>query len=242
MSYFSDIYLKRLKRFGDDYQSRVQGEREHLFDLYLEKTLYRVSFLYNEEPIVGSFERYKQDETETYHYLLTKVDVNIPAGEVLFIPNKDDELQPWLVYYLENIKASGYNRYVLIKLSHFLTWKDREGNIRHSWAYMYGQEDNMLKDELKSRSRMNTLYTENLKGSFFVMPINEFLRKDDYLEIGEGNLKEAYVVTGYDRQSTKGVEYVTVDPVYIRDNTTIKVPEPPEGTDEEYFWLTGGIE
>jgi hypothetical protein len=63
---------------------------------------------------------------------------------------------------------------------------------------MYGQQDNMLKDELRSRSRMDTLYTENLKLSFFIMPANEFIRRDDYLEIGEGALKEAYRVTGYD--------------------------------------------
>ena len=55
------------------------------------------------------------------------------------------------------------------------------------------------------------------------MPTTEFIRKDDYLEIGEGALKEAYRVTGYDIISTPGVEYVTVDPVYLRDNS-----EPPK--------------
>jgi hypothetical protein len=84
---------------------------------------------------------------------------------------------------------------------------------------MYGQEDNMIKDELRSRSRMDTLYGENLKSSFFIMPTNEFLRKDDYLEIGQGVLREAFRVTGYDIHSTPGVEYVTVDPVYLRDHT-----------------------
>jgi hypothetical protein len=43
----------------------------------------------------------------------------------------------------------------------------------------------MLKDELKSRSRMDTLYTENLKSSFFIMPVNPNIKKDDYLIIGE---------------------------------------------------------
>jgi len=69
---------------------------------------------------------------------------------------------------------------------------------RNSWAYMYGQENNMLKDELQSRSRMDTRYTENLKLSFFVMPTNPYIRKDDYLEVGEGLLQESYRVTGYD--------------------------------------------
>jgi hypothetical protein len=32
-----------------------------------------------------------------------------------------------------------------------------------------------------------------------VMPTNENIQKDDYFELGEGKLKEAYRVTGYDR-------------------------------------------
>jgi hypothetical protein len=72
------------------------------------------------------------------------------------------------------------------------------------------------------------------------MPTNEFIRKDDYLTVGEGALKEAYRVTGYDIQSTLGVEYVTVDPVYLRDETP--APEQtPEDSNEDFFWLNGGV-
>lgn len=237
-SYY-DIYLKRLNRYGNDYQTRTQNKRERDFENYLLKSVYRIEFEYDTKINPATFERYKQDETETLHYLLTRVDVNIPNGTVLMLPNKDDELKPWMVYYLEAIKASGYNRYVVLKMTHFLNWKDREGNSRSSWAYMYGQEDNMLKDELQSRSRSDARYTENLKGSFFVLPTNEYLRKDDYLEVGEGALKEGYRVTGYDIQSTPGVEYVTIDPIYLYDNSP--APEKQEGDNEEdYFWLEGG--
>ena len=237
-SYY-DIYLKRLNRYGNDYQTRTQNKRERDFENYLLKSVYRIEFEYDSKINPATFERYKQDETETLHYLLTRVDVNIPNGTILMLPNKDDELKPWMVYYLEAIKASGYNRYVVLKMTHFLNWKDREGNSRSSWAYMYGQEDNMLKDELQSRSRSDARYTENLKGSFFVLPTNEYLRKDDYLEVGEGALKEGYRVTGYDIQSTPGVEYVTIDPIYLYDNSP--APEKQEGDNEEdYFWLEGG--
>ena len=237
-SYY-DIYLKRLNRYGNDYQTRTQNKRERDFENYLLKSVYRIEFEYDTKINPATFERYKQDETETLHYLLTRVDVNIPNGTVLMLPNKDDELKPWMVYYLEAIKASGYNRYVVLKMTHFLNWKDREGNSRSSWAYMYGQEDNMLKDELQSRSRSDARYTENLKGSFFVLPTNEYLRKDDYLEVGEGTLKEGYRVTGYDIQSTPGVEYVTIDPIYLYDNSP--APEKQEGDNEkDYFWLEGG--
>lgn len=238
-NYYEDVYLKRLNRYGYDYQSRVQAQREREFEGKLLRSVYRVDFEYEDEIHPATLERYKQDETELMQYLLTRVSLNIPNGTILMIPDKDLVLQPWLVYWLESIKASGYNRYIVLKMTHFITWRDRDGREQTSWCYMYGQQDNMLKDELRSRSRMDTLYTENLKMSFFVMPTNEFLRKDDYLEIGQGRLKEAYRVTGYDIQSTPGVEYVTVDPVYLRDNSP--VPEQTAGDDpDDFYWLNGG--
>ena len=237
--YFSDVYLKRLNRYGYDYQNRVQNQRERVFEDKLLKSIYRVDFDFEGKTHPGTLERYKQDETQLMQYLLTRVSLNLPNGTILMIPDKDSELQPWLVFWLESMKASGYNRYIVLKMTHFITWRDRDGIERSSWCHMYGQQDNMLKDELRSRSRMDTLYTENLKMSFFIMPTTEFLRRDDYIEIGEGGLKEAYRVTGYDIQSTVGVEYVTVDPVYLRDNT----PAPEQKADDDpddFYWLNGG--
>ena len=239
MGYFEDIYKKRVNRYGLDYQSRIQREREELFDLYLLKTIYRVDFLFEDEEVAGSLEKYKQDETQTLQYLLTKTSVNIPNGTILMIPDKDKIKKPWLIYYLEDIKASGYNRYIVLKMTHYLTWTARDGSQQESWAYMYGQEDNMLKDEIRSRSRMDTIYTENLKMSFFVMPTTPKIKKDDYLEIGAGELKEQYRVTGYDIQSTPGVEYVTVDPTYEYDLTPAPQQQPGDSEDE-FFWLNGG--
>ena len=241
MNYFEDVYLKRLNRYGYDYQSRVQAQREKVFEGLLLKSVYRVDFEYEHELHPALLERYEQDETQLMQYLLTRTNLNIPNGTILMIPDKDDNKQPWMIYWLESIKASGYNKYIVLKMTHYITWRDRAGLTRHSWCYMYGQEDNMLKDELRSRSRMDTLYTENLKMSFFIMPTNEFIRKDDYLEIGEGALKEAYRVTGYDIQSTPGVEYITVDPVYLRDNSPAPKQQPTDDP-ADFFWLNGGVD
>lgn len=238
-NYYEDVYLKRLNRYGYDYQSRVQAQRERDFENKLLKSVYRVDFEFEDEIHPATLERYKQDETELMQYLLTRVSLNIPNGTILMIPDKDLELQPWLVFWLESIKASGYNRYIVLKMTHYITWRDRDGIVQSSWCYMYGQQDNMLKDELRSRSRMDTLYTENLKTSFFIMPLNEKIRKDDYLEVGEGALREAYRVTGYDIQSTPGVEYVTVDPVYIRDLGPMP-KQKAEDDPADFFWLNGG--
>lgn len=239
MGYYEDVYLKRLNRYGIDFQSRMQGQREENFRRQLLRSVYYVNFEYDGKVQEGELTPMRQNETKTMQYLLTNVHLDIPNGTILFIPNKNNDLQPWLIYYLEDLKASGYNRYIVLKMTHLLSWTDKDGNEQTSWAYFYGQEDNMLKDELKSRSRSRVLYTENLKLSFFILPVNEHIKKDDYLEVGEGALKEAYVVTGYDTQSTPGVEFVSVDPQYIRDLTP--PPEKQQGdNDDDFFWITGG--
>ena len=238
MGYY-DIYNLRLNRYGNDYLSRMQNKREKEFAQYLNKTVYKVTFSFEGEEQVGSFERYKQNDTQSLHYLLTNVHLNIPNGTILQIPDKDKVEKPWMVYYLENIEASGYNRYIMLKMTHFLTWIARDGSTCSSWAYMYGQEDNMLKDEIRSRSRMDTLYGENLKMSFFVLPTTPSIRKDDYIIVGEKPLQEYFRVTGYDIQSSEGVEYVTVDPIYEFDQTP--APEQKQSDDPaDFFWLNGG--
>jgi hypothetical protein len=241
MNYYENVYLKRLNRYGIDFQTRIQGQREENFKRQLVKSVYYVNFEYEDKLQEGELVPMRQNETKTMQYLLTDVHLDMPNGTILFIPDKNSEPKPWLIYYLEDLKASGYNRYIVLKMTHLLSWIDRNGIKRETWSYLYGQEDNMLKDELRSRSRSRVLYTEPLKLSFFIIPVNEFLKKDDYLEVGEGGLKEAYVVTGYDIQSTPGVEFVSVDPQYIRDLTP--PPEKEEGdNDSDFFWINGGVE
>lgn len=234
MGYYDEVYLKRLNRYGIDFQSRLQRQREANFERQLKKSVYLVVFDYDGEEQVGELTRKSQDNSETTQYLLTRIGLKMPNGTILQIGENN-----WMIYWLEQIQASGYNRYIVLKMTHTIRWTARDGSAQESLAYMYGQEDNMLKDEIRSRSRMNTIYAENLKSSFFVMPTNPKLKKDDYFEVGEGDLLEPYRVTGYDIQSTPGVEFVTVDPIYKYDLTP--APERPEGDEsDDYFWLSGG--
>ena len=244
MKYY-DTYMKRLNRFGDNQWDRVQGEREKNFSLYLKRTVYRVSFPYDDEIRVGSLEPYRQTDTKILQYLLTPIGEELPVGTVLLVTNMKEEQSRWLVYYKEEIMATGYNRYIMIKMTNQITWTDKEGNQNEVWAYFYGQEDNMLKDEIKSRSRSNILYNENLKLSFFICPLNNKIKKEDYFEIPIVDMNgvmttEAYRVTGFDKISTPGVEYVSVDPVYIYSDDDDKKVIDEEYSGEDYYWITGG--
>ena len=241
MSYYDEVYLKRLNRYGTDYQSRVQAQREREFEGKLLKSVYRVDFEYGNETHPGTLEKYKQDETQLLQYLLTRVSLNLPNGTILMIPDKDSKLQPWLVFWLESIKASGYNRYILLKLTHYITWRDRNENVRSTWCYFHGSGDSALTEIIKATG---AVYAEDGNTRFAIMPTTEYLRKDDYMEIGADPLKEAYRVTGYDIHSTPGVEYVSLDPMYIKDKTIAPKYDPTNESDsaDNYFWLNGGVD
>ena len=235
-NYYEDVYLRRLNRYGYNYQSRVQTQREREFEGKLLKSIYRVDFDFNGETHPATLERYKQDETEVALYLLTRVSLNLPNGTVLMLPDKDFELHPWMVFWLESIKASGYNRYVVLKMTHCITWRDRDGNDQETWCYFHGSGDSAIKETIKAAG---AVYVEDSNVRFAIMPLNENLHKDDYLEIGMQTIREGYRVTGYDIHSTPGVEYVSLDPMYIRDKTPAPVKKEDESSDD-YFWLNGG--
>ena len=128
-------------------------------------------------------------------------------------------------------------------MTHEISWKDRDGEEHKEWGYFYGQEDNMLKDELRSRSRTQVLYTENIKLNFIVMPTNKYLKKDTYFTITIKDIEEAYVVTGYDIMSTPGVMFVSMDPTFIRnEEVETVVPINPKPEEEDCPWLTGDFE
>lgn len=236
-SYYDKIYQKRLNRYGFDYEARVQRQRELTFDKYLLKTVYRVDIMHEGEEFPASFERYKQDDSETLHYLLTKNSTQLAPGTILFIPNDEGEKKPWMVFYLEEIVASGYKRYIMMKMSHYITWKQGDKECA-SWAYLYGSKRGEVAESVISK--MATWYTENDQAATFILPKNPDIKKETYLVISrDTEYEQAYNVTGTDVITTDGIMYVTIDPVLKRDETP--APKRPTGdASDDYFWLEGG--
>lgn len=237
MSYYDEVYLKRLDRYGLDYQSRLQGQRERNFENYLLKTIYRVDFQYDDKLQPASLERYKQDYSETQAYLLTRINLDIPNGTVLDIISQDGSIQPWMIWWLEQIEASGYNRYVVLKMTHKLTWTAPEGNFEQ-WGYFRGPGTGKIQDAIKS-STGKALYSENDNLHMFITPYNASLKKEVYFEVTQNETQQAYSVTDVDINSTPGISYVSVDPTLIRDDSA---PPTQGSTDNgaEFYWLNGG--
>ena len=231
---YIDVYRKRLNRYGLDYQSRVQGQRERNFDDYLLKSIYRVDFWYNDTYTPATLETYKQDYTETQCYLLTRRELDIPNGTILNVESRDGKSQPWMVWWKEEIEASGYNRYVVLKMTHLLTWRDAENILHEQWAYLSGAGDSKISDTIKSDTG-EIIYKENNNLPLFITSYNKSITRDMYFEVPYKESNTAYVVMETDIISTPGVEYVTVDPSYIRGSDEAKAEQSAAS-----FWFSGG--
>lgn len=236
--YYRDVYLKRLNRYGLDYQSRIQGQRERDFENYLYKSIYRIDFEFDGIRHPGTLERYKQDYSETQGYLLTRRDLEIPNGTVLNIESRDGDKAPWMVWWIEQIEASGYNRYVVLKMSHLLSWSYNK-TLTEQWAYFAGPGKRTINDTIQS-SGANLVFRENNNLHLFVTPFCESLIRESYFEVKQGELTQAYEIKEFDVHSTPGVAYVSVDPVAVRDKSGPPAISEDDAA-EDVFWLKGGI-
>lgn len=235
MSYFEDFYLKRLNKYGHTYQSRIQHMREKDFEHYMNKSVYKIDFEFKKHFFPGVLEKYKQDTSQTLQYLLTRRDTELPTGTILKIKCDWNKNKYWMVYYKEEIQASGYNKYILIKLNIGI---NIDNNILR--GYLKGPGESISGDVLKSRSP-KTLYLENDNKYLLIIPKTPLIKKDFYFTLGEGWEKLAYRVNGYDIHTNPGIEYVSLDPVYLRDES--KIPDKQETDGKyDYFWLLDGEE
>lgn len=230
MSYYSDIYKERLARNSNLSGDRLTAGRERNFERFLKSSPHYVTFIHQDMEVEGVLEPYKQDETKTMTYLLCRVGEVFKAGDVVLI-----EGLYYMFYYWDERRDSGYNRWVLIKMNHVITWKNADGETYSSDAYIYSQRNSALRNDIKSRTRSATLYLENRKLDFLIMPSHNQLKVDSYLEITIDGRTRAERVVGVDFLSTPGVLYVSMDPTLKRDFSPM--PEMTEEDDpNDFFW------
>ena len=230
MSYF-DIYKKRMNRYGNNATDRLEKGRQQNFEKFLYQSPHYTKFQYKEKEVECVFEPSSQDETKTVMHVLCRVGEKFNPGDIVTICGKR-----YMFWYWDERQDSGYNRWNVIKLSQHIEWLNEDGSTWSNEAYIFSQQTNMLKNELKSRSRSATLYLENLKLDFMIMPSDKNLEIGSYLVIKINDMSRAERVTGIDFLSTPGVMYVSMDPTIERDLTS--PPEKkPEDDDNDYFWL-----
>ena len=234
MSYF-EVYKARLNRNGSNHVARLNAGREANFEKFLNQSPHYEKFDHNGKEIECVFEPSSQSEDKVVMHVLCRVGEDFKVGDICTIAG-----DRYLFWYWDERKDRGYDRWTVVRVSRPIHWINEDGKEYDSEAYIYGQMDNMLKNELKSRSRSATLYLENLKLDFMIMPTHVEMKINSYLTIEVTGITKNYRVTGFDHISTPGVMYVSMDPTPERDFT----PAPKQAEDDDpndFFWL-GGVE
>lgn len=234
--YYTNIYNKRLNRYGSDFQSRIEGQRAKEFKDFLLKSPNRVDFQYNGEKVAGVLEQYKQDYSETQGYLLTTKEIEIPSGTIIELTDKKWQTTRWMVWWLEQIKTSGYHRYVILRMNYYLEWLD---DIRMGqWGYLSTPGTRTIRDAAVEGSA-GMRFFENNNLMMFITPYQKIFERDTYIEVKNGEKTSAYRVVEFDNQATPGVSYLTVESIPQKDMTP--APKKAENDEEtDFFWLNGG--
>lgn len=234
MSYADTIYNKRVNRNGNNHSERLESGRQKNFEYFLAKSPYATTFEYKGATIEAIFKQYRQNETKTVMNLLTRVGIEFNSGDIVTILN-----DKYMFYYLEEKKESGYNRWVLLKMTHTISWTlEENGQNYSSDAYLYFQQDSALQDQLESSGRSTTLYFERDKFNYLMMPLSDKIAVDAYVTITTMGIEQHFIISGYDIVSTPGMMYVTLNPTFERDITP--APEQEETDDpNDFFWLKG---
>lgn len=124
MSYSN--YLKRVNRYGNSLQERIQNKREHDFLVMMEKSPNKVDIREDLSQLTyeGVLQTHKYDEDEVVDYLLVPVDQKIALGTVMWVTDIRHNQRdfPFLNYAIDPYTTQGYNRYTVIELEETLYW------------------------------------------------------------------------------------------------------------------------
>lgn len=233
MGYY-DNYLKRVNRYGNTLQERIQGKREHDFEVFMKKSPNQVDAwndLVEGEPYNAILQTKEYDQDEVVDYLLVPLENEIPMGTIIYTKDtrhkqviyegKTYSARRWINYAIDPYTSAGYNRYTVVELESELSWVD-EGIKYTAFAHATGGGSGARDKNINLKFRMQFseagVYLPNKRYSI-VMPTHPNIKKNMKVTLGE----ETWRVTGFDNISVKGVSYVTLEETLTDEKEDIPV-------------------
>lgn len=219
MSY--SAYYKRVNRYGNNLQERVQGKKEHDFLTFMSKSpnLVRARNGEDENYYEAVLQTKEYDQDEVTSYLLVPLDKKIPMGTVIytkdarhtsvFYEDKAYEERRWINYSIDPYTSTGYNRYTVVELESELSWVldgIRYSSYAHATGGGSGARDKNINLKFNVQFSEAGVYLPNKRYSI-IMPTHPKLKKNMKITLGG----ETWRVTGFDSISVKGVSYVTLE-------------------------------
>lgn len=241
MSYFDEVYVKRMNIDGRTQQERTKTRKEKEFDkLFLKKTMYQsVIYQVNERStnFFGSLQPNKWNESELISNLLVSTKLpKLKTGDILKIRQKIKEMELnkiWLIIFVEDNLSNGYQTYKVICLDSEINITDEYGNTKYLVPVKFVSSTSQLVKDYFSFSGTTKGYREPDKDSRMITRDFDFLIKDVYF-----NYKErGWEISGKDNISIENVAYISISERLVHAAEPISSKDLPVSEDDNFFLI-----
>lgn len=241
MSYYDEVFLKRMNKDGRTPQERIKTRKEKEFDLiFLKRTEYQV-LIYglNEEPvnIIGSLQPNSWNESKLISNLLISTKVpSLHTGDVLNIKQKikEQELDKiWLVLFVEENITKGYQLFKCICLDSYINITDMYGNtIKVIPVKFVSAAEKFVQDSFS----LSNKYREPSSSRTFIAADDNLFQKELYFNYKE----KGWEIQSKDNLSIDNVAYVSVAERLVEQEEPLSSQEILVGDDTNFFLNGGG--
>lgn len=238
MSYFDEVYLKRINKDGNNIQERVRTRKEKEFDqIFVKKSKYRATlYEINQEPVeiecAVEPNKWNQDKVIS-NVLVPTVAQKLKTGDIFktFQKVKDAEYDKyWIVTFVSDDITHGYQKYEVTELDSILNLTDEYGNTLYTIPIKVVSETSVFVNDKRS-SYGSVTYREPLNHRKIMTQNFDFLEKGLYFDY-EGR---GWEISGKDDLSIKNVAFVSFEERLITPPEPITSEDILVGEDDNFF-------
>lgn len=241
MSYFDEVYLKRINRDGKNQQDRVKTRKEKEFDkLFLKKTEYLVQIKeVNEEEneFLGSLQPNKWNESNLIGNLLISTSAGeLKSGDILLINQKikkEEVERLYLVLFVEKNLTKGYQLYKVLCLDSNVNLTDEYGTTTETIPVKFVSASSQLVMDTYKYGSSQPGYREPQATRCFITSDFDFLKKGRYFIYKD----RRWEISGIDNLSIENVSYVTFTERLMKEEEPLSSQDIEVGEDKNFFLL-----
>lgn len=237
MSYFDEVYLRRINQDGHTRQERAMTRKEIEFDqLFLKNSQYQ-SCVYqiNGKPVnlIVSLQPNKYNESQLIsNMLVSRGATALKTGDLLQIRQRISQIEydkVWLILFKEDNIGKGYQGYKVICLDTIINITNEYGDTLHSVpAKMVNASSAFVQDYF---TYQGGAYREPNRNLRFITQNQDFLKKDIYFEYKN----KGWEIVGVDDISIDGVAYVSISERLTREVEPRSSENIQVGYDDNFF-------
>ena len=239
MSYFTDVYLKRINHGGLTRQDRIKTRKEVEFDrLFLKQTEYLVTlYQVNDEPVdvQASLQPNKWNESNLIGNLLMSTSAApLKTGDILYIKQKikDKEWDKiWIIIYKEDNLTKGHQSYKVICLDTEINLIDEYGTTRYSAPAKYVNNAQSLMQDTTIKNANELGYNEPFSTNIIITQDNPELQKGSYFNY----MNRGWQIVGKNNYAVPNVAYLYISERMVKENEPLSSENILVGEDDNFF-------